>query len=839
MSTPTATEPRKKRAPAKLLRTRKPDTMSLEDWQIALRRQFAQLQKFKLENLGEEPIFSQFSVTNPVTGGNYRVTIRGNKAGDNHCTCPDFAINTLGTCKHIEYTLGKLERKPGGRRALAAGFEPLESEIYLRYDAKRSVIFRAGRTCPPAVLKIASRYFTEQGELREDAAATFGTFLKEAAECEHMVLCKPDVLAFVAQVRDQASLRARLAKAFSRGLDDARWNKLLRAPLYRYQRQGALFAASAGRSLIADDMGLGKTIQAIAAAELLAKHGGAQRVLIVCPTSLKYQWQQEIEKFTARKGEQIQVIEGSLSQRAAMYQSESLFKISNYDVIHRDLDAIHEWAPDLVILDEAQRIKNWQTRVARSVKRLDSTYAIVLTGTPLENRLEELHSIVEFVDRYRLGPAFRFLHEHQHTDESGRVVGYRNLDRISKTLAPILIRRTKKEVLKELPPRLEKRLFVPMTPQQQAHHDENKEIVAKVVQKWRRFGFLSDADQRRLMIAMQNMRMSCNSTYLLDQDTDHGTKVDELCTQLHDVFEDPQSKVVIFSQWVRTHELLERRFQKEGWKHVLFHGGVPSAKRKDLVQQFKQETDCRCFLSTDAGGVGLNLQHANVVVNVDQPWNPAVLEQRIGRVHRLGQQRPVSVVNLIAKGTIEEGMLKLIEFKRSVFAGVLDGGENEVFLGGSRLKRFMESVENATDRITPPMVSESSEPEAGEAMEDKAASRDAGTTNRAGNTSGEGNGHDDARPATSPSTQPSTSPADDAWRELATLGATLLRGLRDAIDSPRSQRGDASSSPPSTSPLSSLVARDSASGEPYLKLPMPSRDTLDSIAQLLGSLIRK
>ena len=136
--------------------------------------------------------------------------------------------------------------------------------------------------------------------------------------------------------------------------------------------------------------------------------------------------------------------------------------------------------------------------------------------------------------------------------------------------------------------------------------------------------------------------------------------------------------------------------KKKGWGHVMFHGGVPSGKRKDLVDRFRDDKDCRLFLSTDAGGVGLNLQFASVVMNMDLPWNPAVLEQRIGRVHRLGQKQPVRVVNFVAQGTIEEGMLSVISFKKSLFAGVLDGGAPNIDFGGSKLKKFMESVESVT-----------------------------------------------------------------------------------------------------------------------------------------------
>ena len=373
--------------------------------------------------------------------------------------------------------------------------------------------------------------------------------------------------------------RDRVAAAFPQGMRSKSLAKLLKVPLYPYQREGALFAAKAGRSLIADDMGLGKTIQAIAAVEILAQTAGVERVLVVSPTSLKHQWMQEIEKFTDRPA---LVVEGLTARRAELYAAPSFYKVTNYDVICRDLEAIRRWQPDVVILDEAQRIKNWKTRTAQSVKQLDSKYAIVLTGTPLENRLEELHSIVEFVDRFRLGPMFRFLDRHQHVDEAGRVVGYRNLSQISKTLESILIRRTKDKVLQDLPERMEKRFFVPMTKEQMEHHEENRETVARLVQKWRRHGFLTEADQLRMRIALQNMRMSCNSTYLLDKKTDHGVKADELIDLLAEVFEDEQSKVVVFSQWVRMHELVVRRLERRKWGHVFFHGGVPGPERKGL-----------------------------------------------------------------------------------------------------------------------------------------------------------------------------------------------------------------------------------------------------------------
>src|SRR6202008_2201046 len=182
----------------------------------------------------------------------------------------------------------------------------------------------------------------------------------------------------------------------------------------------------------------------------------------------------------------------------------------------------------------------------------------------------------------------------------------------------------------------------------------------------------------------QNMRMSCNSTYLLDQETDHGVKADELATLFESLFGQPEAKAVVFSQWTRTHEIVIRRLKKLGIGYVSFHGGGPSERRPALVERFRDDPACRVFLSTAAGSTGLNLQHASTVVNMDVPWNPAVLEQRIARIHRIGQAQPVRVINYVAKGSIEEGMLSVLAFKRSLSAGILDGSGSAISLGGFR-----------------------------------------------------------------------------------------------------------------------------------------------------------
>jgi SNF2 family DNA or RNA helicase len=587
-------------------------------------------------------------------------------------------------------------------------------------------------------------------------------------------------------------------------------------PLYPYQAEGALFAVRTGRALIGDDMGLGKTIQAIAATEILARHFGVSKVLVICPTSLKYQWQSEITRFSGRQGENsARVINGGRAQRQRDYALDDFCKITNYEKLKPDLDLIAAWAPELVIVDEAQRVKNWNTIAARALKRIDSSYAIVLTGTPLENKLEELISIVQFVDQHRLGPSWKLLHEHQVKDEAGRVTGYTGLEKIGQTLAPIMIRRRKSEVLRQLPSRTDQNLLVPMTEMQMLYHQENADVVAKIVKRWRKTKFLSDKDQRRLTCALQNMRMSCNSTYLLDQETDHGVKADELAALFEDLFAEPEAKAVVFSQWTRTHDIVIRRLEARGLGYVSFHGGVPSDKRPALVERFRDDPACRVFLSTDAGSTGLNLQHASTLVNMDLPWNPAILEQRIARIHRLGQTRRVQVINFVAKGTIEEGMLSVLAFKRSLSAGILDGGSGEISLGGSRLNRFMKDVENVTGSM-----GEGEAVAPAEEVTNIAIADDAGSVDEVNEDVNIGDGERVAQ--TEGFGAPRRDTGSDAWQALAQVGAQLIAALA-AANNP-----NAAAHP--------WIERDPTTGVQNLKIPLPAPEAARQLANALSAL---
>jgi superfamily II DNA or RNA helicase len=802
----------------KLARTHAPPDLSLLDWQRGLRRQFGREQPFGLENLGTEPFFSEFRVSNPVSKSSYRVAIRGAGPGGNFCSCPDYATAELGTCKHIEFTLSRLEKKRGARTAFARGYQPSFSELYLRNDGKRRVHFRAGTDCPPTLIEAAAGLFDAEhdGMLPEERFGDLEHFMATASHCGHAFRAYDDALDFIAGRRDADRRASKLQQLFPRGAADPKLLALLKVPLYPYQAEGALFAARVGRALIADDMGLGKTIQAIAATEILARHFGVSKVLVICPTSLKYQWQSEIMRFTGRPGEKAaRVINGGRVQRQQDFALDDFCKITNYEKLKPDLDLIAGWAPELVIVDEAQRVKNWNTIAARALKRIDSSYAIVLTGTPLENKLEELISIVQFVDQHRLGPTWKLLHEHQVKDEAGRVTGYTSLEKIGQTLAPVMIRRRKSEVLRQLPSRSDQNLLVPMTEMQMDYHKENADEVARIVQRWRKTRFISDKDQRRLTCALQNMRMSCNSTYLLDQETDHGVKADELAALFDELFADSDAKAVVFSQWTRTHDIVIRRLEARGLGYVSFHGGVPSEKRPALVERFRDDPSCRVFLSTDAGSTGLNLQHASTLVNMDLPWNPAILEQRIARIHRMGQARPVRVINFVAKGTIEEGMLSVLAFKRSLSAGILDGDSGEIALGGSRLNRFMKDVESVTGRMGEGAAVTPAEEVGNIATADRAVSVEDQNTEETIGTGDMVVAQTEGDRASAPVEKP------DLWQALVQVSAQFV-GVLAAANDP-------------SAPAHPWIERDSATGARNIKIPLPPPETARQLADALSA----
>jgi SNF2 family DNA or RNA helicase len=708
----------------------------LREDQIDLRRQRAKAANLTIENLGKKRVFSDYLVSNPQSGGRYTVSVRGFDLGDNSCTCPDFKSNTLGTCKHIEAVLDQLKDDLPAhlRKKKATVTRP---EIVLDYGDPLRLALHLPPRHSDKLGQLAKRFFDDKGKW--SGRGRFEELIPAVEAVPEEVSVPSDALDFIDREVERADMlrkeREWLEQLAAGTLDLS----LLPVPLYDYQVRGALFLACRGRSILGDDMGLGKTVQTLAAVELLARERGIGRVLVVAPASVKYQWEGEIRRFTRRA---VQVIEGDPDARQSQYAEPTFYRLVNYEQVVRDREAINGWKPDVIVLDEAQRIKNWESKTSRAVKKLSSRYAMVLTGTPLENKLEELYSIVQFVDERRFGPAYQFLHDHRVHDSQGNLVGYRNLDTIRERLEPIFLRRTRAEVLTQLPPRTDNTVFVELTDEQRGPYEEQKATLARLLGK----GYVTDLDRKRILACLVNLRMLCDSTFLFDRTTNVSPKLAEFAELIPELLalspsppggegsgvrgedtsplrrsgngrsrdpsppappppgergEEPPHKVVVFSQWetmiLKAAEVLDRL----GVGYAVLHGGLPGKDRKAALEQFHADPACRVFLSTDAGGTGLNLQVADTVVNLELPWNPAVLEQRIARVHRMGQSRPVRVINLVTRGTIEERVLRVLEAKQGLFAGLFEGDEDEIGFGAASPAKLASAVRELLGEAKP------------------------------------------------------------------------------------------------------------------------------------------
>jgi SNF2 family DNA or RNA helicase len=276
-------------------------------------------------------------------------------------------------------------------------------------------------------------------------------------------------------------------------------------------------------------------------------------------------------------------------------------------------------------------------------------------------------------------------------DEKGRVIGYQHLEELRKNLTPVLLRRTRASVLDQLPPRTSDIVRIAPTEEQLELHAAHMKIVNSVIGK----PFLSEMDLLRLQKALLMCRMTADSTFLCDkQAPGYSSKLEAIADLFDRVFSDPEHKVVLFSEWTTMLNLIEPILKKRRINFVRLDGSVPQKKRSALVSQFKADKQCRLFMTTNAGSTGLNLQIADTVINVDLPWTPALLEQRIGRVHRMGQKRPVHAFILVTENTIEESLLATLSAKHELALAVLDPDSNvdsvDLTTGIDALKQRLE-----------------------------------------------------------------------------------------------------------------------------------------------------
>ncbi len=687
--------------------------------QIDRRRERAATDIARVVNRGGHAVFSTFEVTS-TSEQTYRVQIRSLTELQNSCTCPDYQTNLIGTCKHIEGVLLNLKEALGEQWEELAAQAPPVTQIFVHHAAETTVRALPAEPVPPEIQALLDRYFDVEGVLPGPVLKTLPAFLADAdalpPRAQKHLFISDEVRSHLDRLQDLDAIRRQKAWFLEQVEQGTRSLNLLSTRLYPYQEEGALHLAFGARAMLADDMGLGKTVQAIAACSLLHQLRDIQKVLVICPASLKHQWAREIQRFTSFPAD---VIQGPPPDRRRQYHEPGFFKIVNYELTLRDEEEMRRMQPDVIILDEAQRIKNWRTKTADAVKRLPSRYAFVLTGTPLENRLDELYSVFQFLDPTILGPLWRFNQQYFQLEMrrtgSFKVLGYKNLDQLRARIGPYVLRRTRDEVLDDLPDRTDNNYFVEMTREQWNAYAEYQSLLAKLISISKRRA-LTPKESNLLLMSLIKMRLICNALALHDPEAagDNpertGPKLRELRAILEDEIADngngqSSAKAVVFSQWTKMLALTEPGLQRLGLGYVKLTGDVPTAKRGALIERFFEDPDCKVFLSSDAGGVGLNLQAASLVINLDLPWNPAVLEQRIARAHRHGQPRPVQVVNLIAQGTIEERILDTLAAKQNVFATIFGAEEAPAEVRfedtGQGLLKTLDEMLNKPEEVKP------------------------------------------------------------------------------------------------------------------------------------------
>ena len=522
------------------------------------------------------PYFGTFRVRS-ASGGSYEVELRSLTERLNSCGCADNRVNGLGTCKHIEGVLAALRRR--GKRAFTAaarqGNPRVELFVPRDGDTTPRLLWPATQAEPAQTL--LAPFVATDGTLSDASPATLEAAIAAVAEAEPATQAHIRISRSLAPWIADANRRAARAEARDRFVADVEAGRetfdLLRHPLLPYQREGMLHLAFGERALLADDMGLGKTIQAIAAAELLRKLRGVARVLVVCPASLKGEWEEQIARFS---GAETKLVNGSRAARLFQYDHPAFFTVVNYEQVVADAADINQRVkPDIVILDEAQRIKNWQTKTARAVKSLAAPYAFVLTGTPLENRIDEVYSIVQFLEPGLLGPLFRFNRDFYELDERGRPTNYKNLQDLKDRLAPVMLRRRKRDVETELPGRTVTTFMVPMHDEQRARYEDYHGQAARLIAAAQRRP-LTKQEFERLQMLLACMRMVCDTPYILDPNCRISPKLEELERVLAELVAEPDRKIILFSEWERMLFLVRELAEEMGAGIRLAHRFRPA-----------------------------------------------------------------------------------------------------------------------------------------------------------------------------------------------------------------------------------------------------------------------
>ena len=428
---------------------------------------------------------------------------------------------------------------------------------------------------------------------------------------------------------------------------------------FDFQYLGVAFLFPRHSAILADEMGLGKTMQAITSIRMLLRSGYLKNVLLICPKPLVTNWQREFALWAPEVP--VSVISGSQAKRQWHWENDKTpVRIANYELMVRDEHYVTnpESPYDLVVLDEAQRIKNKSNSTSKVIRTIPRQRSWALTGTPIENSIEDLIGIFEFVS-------------------PGAINNFMSPRELKKEVKDFVLRRTKDMVLKDMPPKLIRDTELSLTGEQ---YDSYQQAEKDGVLKLNDLG--AEITIKHVFELVLRLKQICN----FDPSTGRSSKLELLQSDMEEVAASGQ-KAIVFSQWVKSLDTLSEHLQ--AYNPLAYHGRIPSSKRDAILAEFKESPDRHILLmSYGAGSVGLNLQFCRYVYLFDRWWNPAVEDQAINRAHRIGAAGSVTVTRMISAGTIEQRIHEILESKRELFNEILSDNRNPASYGLSKDEIF-------------------------------------------------------------------------------------------------------------------------------------------------------
>lgn len=448
-------------------------------------------------------------------------------------------------------------------------------------------------------------------------------------------------------------------------------------PLYGFQKKGACFLRTVPHTLLGDHMGLGKSLQVLGALENLpGPH------LILCPASLKYSWDTEIDKWTKEKRI---VINGAKDVRMNQwfYAGKMKYVIANYELLLYDLPEILKTPWNAIICDEATRISNPEAKTVKALKSVPCFKRIALTGTPVANTPVDIFSIIDWLCPRYLGSFFQFKERYCKMDPFGDVVGYKDLDVLAKKISRFMLRRTKEEVFTDFPKKTVEDIIFELPDTERRIYNGIKELIREEISKL-------DLDTRTLAlipVKMLRLLQSVNHTKLVGgYGRGESTKLETLKEMLRSIMKSGE-KAIVFTPFAKMLHIMKEELSE--FRPLFIYGDVDPMERMVKVKEFNDDPEPRIIVMTEAGTYGLNLQSASYIFHYSLPWSVSKLEQREGRAHRIGQNKPVTVYNLIAKDTIDEYILKTLHKKQRTSNEILKDDERMEKVGLSK-----EDIEN-------------------------------------------------------------------------------------------------------------------------------------------------